>query len=283
MINRLKHFGLLTCLGACVMAAPSFVHAEKAGLMISPTRFVLGESERTVTVDIINKGDARGSYRIELIDMIMPENGSIRELKEGETDSYSLKRFARISPRRTVLKPDGVQKIRILLRRPKDLEDGEYRSHLKVTLTEDNLDRVERAQPTKNLSIQIKPRLAFTIPIIVRQGETHYQVNIDEAKVYFSEQDKARKTPMLEMLFRHKGTRSSMGDIKVHHIKPDGNRTVVVFHPGVAVYRTADSRRIRVPLNVPEGVNLNEGKLHITYVEKVHEGGDLITEKTVNL
>ena len=251
--------------------------------MLFPTRFVLGPTERTVTVDIINKGDARGAYRIELIDMLMPEDGSIRQLEEGESEPYSLRKFARISPRRAEISPDGVQKVRINIRRPRGLADGEYRSHLKVTLTEDNLDSAEEESPKDKVSIKIKSRLAFTIPIIIRQGETTYHVAIEDAGLFYTSAADGKRSPMLNLLLSHEGTRSSMGDIKVYYIDPGGKSTVVSFHPGVAVYRTADRRRVRVPLSVPEGLTLDKGKLRITYVEKEDEGGKLIAEKLLNL
>lgn len=283
MISKIKQCALLACLGFSATVLPSIAYADKASLMLFPTRFVLGPSEKTVTVDIINKGDARGSYRIELIDMLMPEDAAIRELKEGEVDPYSLKKYSRISPRRAELKPDGVQKVRINIRRPKDLPDGEYRSHLKVTLIEDNLDAVEEEKAKENVSIKIKSRLAFTIPIIVRQGETYYRVAITDASVFYTKTDEGKDSPMLNILLAHEGTRSSMGDIKVYHIDPSGKSTVVNFHPGIAVYRTTDKRRIRVPLSLPEGQKLDKGQLRITYVEKENEGGKLIAEKVLDL
>jgi len=280
MASKIKQFVLLVCLGFGATISPSNVDAGQAGLMLFPTRFVLDESERTVTVDIINKGDARGSYRIELIDMWMPEDAAIRQFEEGQDDPYSLAKFARISPRRAVLRPDGVQKVRINIRRPRGLPDGEYRSHLKVTLTEDDLDSVEEERGRENVSIQIKSRLAFTIPIIVRQGETFYRVAIDDVSLSYAE---GKDAPMLSMLLTHEGTRSSLGDIKVFHIDSSGHSSVVNFHPGVAVYRSTDRRRVRVPLSIPDGLTLDKGQLHIVYVEKKNEGGKLIAEKVLDL
>jgi hypothetical protein len=257
--------------------------AGRAELMLSPTRFVLDGSQRTVAVDVINKGDATGSYRIEVVDMIMPEKGAIREIPEGQTDPYSLKAFARISPRKVVLKPGQDQTVRILLRKPSNLQDGEYRSHLKVTLTEDNLDEAENQKPSKNLAIVIKPRLAFTIPIILRQGETHYKVGIEHVRVYYAEQDTKKTSPMLELLFDHEGNRSSMGDIQVTHISPAGKCTVLTYFPGIAIYRNTDRRDISIPLTVPDGVDLTAGQLQISYMEQQREGGGLIATTKLKL
>ena len=251
--------------------------------MLSPTRFVLDGTQRTAAVDVINKGDATGSYRIEIVDMIMPERGAIREIDNGQTDPYSLKAFARISPRKVILKPGEDQMVRILLRKPRNLQDGEYRSHLKVTLTEDNLDEAQTKKPSTNLAIVIRPRLAFTIPIILRQGETHYNVGIEHARVYYAEQDTKKTSPMLELLFTHEGNRSSMGDLKVTHISPTGKSTVLTYFPGIAIYRDADRRRISVPLSVPDGVDLTAGQLQVSYTAQQREGGGLIASMSLKL
>lgn len=286
MLNWIKLTGSLTVV-LVLFAAATPARADKAGLMLFPTRFVLGEKERNVAIDIINKGNARGSYRIELIDMKMPETGAIRELDNNEADPNSIIPFARISPRRAVITPDSSQQVRILLRRPRDLPDGEYRSHLKVTLTEDNLDALENEKPTNNMSIKIKPRLAFTVPIIVRQGNTHFTVSIDDAHVYYSDRDKAREKPIARVNFSLQGNQSSMGDIKISYIDSSGKSTVVDFQPGIAIYRETKKRIIDFPLTLPEGVNLTPGgELQITYLGKVYEtegGGELLAEKTVKL
>lgn len=286
MLNWTKKYRLIALVCVIFITATPSVYAQKAGLMLFPTRFVLDESERSVAIDIINKGDARGSYRIEMVDMKMPETGSIRELMEGETEPYSITDFVRISPRRVVLRPNEVQKVRILIRRPGDLPDGEYRSHLKVTLTEDNLDAIADENRSQNISIKIKPRLAFTVPIILRQGKTDYKVSIDDANVYYGERDMSREKPILKLNFSHEGTQSAMGDIKVSHVGPDGTNTVVNFQPGIAIYRDTNRRIVDFPLSLPEGLKLQSGELYITYLEKIIEGeteGKLIAEKRLKL
>ena len=276
---------MLIPLATIIISNSPIIYAKQASLMLYPTRFVLDERQRNVSVDIINKGDARGSYRIELIDMKMPENTAIRQIGKDEIDPYSLRKFTRISPRRAVLKPNEIQKVRILIRRPKDLPDGEYRSHLKVTLTETDLDKVESNSADKNMSITIKPRLAFTIPIIFRQGNTVNKVAIEQAKVTYHKDDSDKNKPMLDILFSHEGTRSAMGDINVIHTDNKGVDTTVNFFPGVAIYRTTPRRLVSVPLSVPENVNISKGKLHITYSSRVdNESSNLImAEKVLDL
>lgn len=280
-INRF--LGLIPFVWIFALLMSPMAQAGRAELMLSPTRFVLDGTQRTAAVDVINKGDATGSYRIEIVDMIMPERGAIREIDNGQTDPYSLKAFARISPRKVILKPGEDQMVRILLRKPRNLQDGEYRSHLKVTLTEDNLDEAQTKKPSTNLAIVIRPRLAFTIPIILRQGETHYKVGIEHARVYYAEQDTKKTSPMLELLFTHEGNRSSMGDLKVTHISPTGKSTVLTYFPGIAIYRDADRRRISVPLSVPDGVDLTAGQLQVSYTAQQREGGGLIASMSLKL
>ena len=61
---------------------PSFVQAKQAGILLIPTRIVMEKGDRYITVSVKNRGDATGAYRVEIIDMIMQEEGVIRELTE---------------------------------------------------------------------------------------------------------------------------------------------------------------------------------------------------------
>lgn len=254
--------------------------AKQAQLLLLPTRIVMGNSDRFVTVTVKNRGDATGAYRIELVDMVMPEKGVIREVKEGEDDKYSAKPLLRISPRKMVLAPEESQNVRIMVRKPKDLTDGEYRTHLKVTLVTDNIEEETTDKEEQNIAIAIKSRLSLIIPVIIRNGTTDYKVALDKPVLGY---DNASKAPTLDMDFVRTGNRSSMGDIKVTYVAANGKETVVKDLPGVAVYRPTSRRHISLPLEVPQGVSLKGGKLHITYTAQQDEEGKLIAQTDLTL
>ena len=252
---------------------PSFVQAKQAGILLIPTRIVMEKGDRYITVSVKNRGDATGAYRVEIIDMIMQEEGVIRELTEEEEDKYSARPLLRISPRKMILKPSESQNIRLMLRKPKGLEDGEYRSHLKVTLVEDNVTESGEPIVPNNVAIMIKPRFALIIPIIIREGKTEYSMSLDKPKLYYE-----NNKPMLDLLFTREGNRSAMGDVTVTHISKGGTESIIKDHPGIAIYRSTEKRRVVVPLDISKNVSLKNGKLYITYKAQKEEEYRLLAE-----
>ena len=259
----------------------------KAGLLLNPTRIVLEKRERNVALMIKNNGDTRGIYRVELVEMEMQEVGGTRIIPTTEEAPYSAKKLLRISPRRILLDAGQTQNIRVVVRKPKDLEDGEYRSHLKVTLIEDNVDKhgipVKAEESTGGvMSITIKPRFSLIIPLILRHGETHYDVSLSDPAIRYPAN---KGKPALDLTFMRKGNQSSMGDIKVTYTDPENNASVIKYQQGLAVYRPTPKRILSLPLDLPKGVVLDKGKLDITYTEQTKGGkeGKLIAKTELTL
>ena len=172
----------LACASIMLFGATSS-WAKTAELMLVPTRIVLENGAHYATVTVKNSGDGIGRYRIELIDATMQEDGGIKLHDDGSHDQFSALDMLSISPRSMTLKPDEYQTVRILVRNADSLATGEYRSHLKVKMTENDLD-ADTNEPTPDAtSIALKPKLVMVIPIIIRHGETSYQVTIDDAKI----------------------------------------------------------------------------------------------------
>lgn len=249
-----------------VLMTGSNVYA-KAGLLLFPTRVNVDNNERSSMITIKNTGDTRGLYRIELIDMEMLREGGTRVLDENEVFAYSAKKITRISPRRVLVDANSTQNIRISVRKPKNLEEGEYRSHLKITLLEDNVDENGRPMSvlennSNNVGIKIKARMVNVIPLIVRQGKTQYDVTLGTPSLKMAESDSDRHVLIIPI--QRTGNQSSLGNIKVEHIS--GSKiTTLKMQSGVAVYRPLDERLFELPLDVPNGVSLKEGVIKVTY------------------
>lgn len=266
---------LTTFFVLCVLlfSTASTAMAGKAGIVLLPTRIVLGEKDRNVTVTVKNNGDAVGAYRIEVVDMEMPEKGSISKIPEGEDAPYSAKDMIRISPRQIMLKPEESQSVRILVRRPRDLADGEYRSHLKVKLVDDNVMSAEEKEAAENnVAISIKPRFSLIIPMIIREGATSAQLSLANPAL------KRGDKPSLDLTIQREGNQSVIGDIDVIHIALDGKQVKLQHHAGLAVYRPTPRRQVTVPLEVPEGVSLQSGKLQILYRTQDKENSKVMAE-----
>jgi fimbrial chaperone protein len=220
--------------------------------------------------------------------MQMKEDGIVVPLPPGQTDPYSAIPYVHMAPKSMTLKPGESQNVRILLRKPEGLAPGEYRSHLKVRLANDDVEGTQPADEKavapagtgkKETSIAIKAHLVLVIPVIFRHGDTTYTMKIDSPKVVTKEGH-----AKLELYLVRDGNRSSMGDITVNYIPPGGGaaRTIASF-PGVPVYRPTPRRFVSVPLEIPAGVSLSAGTLDITYKAQEKEGGKLLAEEKLPL
>lgn len=252
---------------------------ERAEVMMLPTRVVMENKDRYATVVIKNVGQATGNFSVGLIDMQMREDGMVVPVEEGTTAAYSAIPYVRIAPRSMTLQPGEVQNVRLMLRFPENLEDGEYRAHLRVKIENDNVDASGQPVTSKEVTIAVRANLVLIIPVIVRHGDTSFAMQIESPKVSHD----ASGTPMLDMYLGRDGNRSSMGDISVNYVAADGKTQLLRFFPGVPVYRPTPRRFISIPLDVPKGMTLSTGSLHITYAAQEKEGGGVLAEKTMAL
>ena len=269
-----------------IISCSTHAEAKQAQVLLYPTRLVLENNERNAVFGIKNTGNATGGYRVELVDMHMGEEGSVEQLKAEQTEPFSARKFIRISPRSITLEPGQDQNIRILIRSPESLEAGEYRTHVKVTLVENNLyAREEEAKdsPTKDITVTIKPRLSLIVPLIIRHGETRYSTTIEKASVRYVIDAKGKKSPYADLVLTRKGNRSSMGDIDIDYINEQGKRYKIKHLVGLPIYRPTERRKISLPLEVPSGLVIGKGTLHITYRAQESEGGAVLAEGTFTL
>ena len=257
------------------------VWAKGVQLLLLPTRVVLEGKERFTTMTVKNTGDATGKYRVQVVDTQMDEEGKIHLRDDGQRNAHSAADMLRVSPRVITLPPNEYQTVRILVKKRPDLEDGEYRSHLKVKITENNLEQKEAelsgAEPPQ---ISLKPKLVMVIPALVRHGETGFAARIENVEILPPSQ-KAPK-PHVKVTLTRTGNRSAMGDISIVHIAPGGGEEELRFFAGVAVYREIGRRSVQVPLDV-DMARLNSGQLRVRYLTQKREGGEVLAEKTITL
>lgn len=235
------------------------VWAASAEMLISPTRILMENGSNYATVTIKNIGDATGRYRVDIIDAEMQRSGAVKLLEKGKKEKYSAKDILRISPRSITLRPQEYQAVRLLVRKPKELEEGEYRSHLRFKLTDNN---IEGHEEEKKKGLSITPRLVMVIPAIIRYGKTHYQLTIKQAELTSQANHPEKKS--MKMVIGLSGNQSVMGDILITQ-EQNGKVQELSRHAGIAQYRGTEEREITVPLDkAPTG----NGKIHIEYREQ---------------
>lgn len=260
----LKQIGILLLLAS---------HAMAGELMVHPTRVVFDGNTRTAQIDVINSGAETMTYRISVIRRRMTETGEMVAVESAADGERFADEMIRYSPRQVVVPPGGSQAVRLQLRKPAGLEDGEYRSHLLFQALPP-ADRARTASPSpsgNDLQIELTAVYSVSIPLIVRHGATAAEVAIRDVAV----QDQA-----VTFTLDRKGTRSVYGDLIVSLHGARAQERVLARANGVAVYTPNGSRRVRIPLP-PDRFPLAAGELRVTFAERAEQQGRVQAESRI--
>jgi len=255
-----------------------------ASLLITPSRVVFEDRTRTEQVTLNNKGNETATYRISFIRQNMTEDGKFVPVEENEEGLYS-DEIVRYSPRQITLEPGQSQVIRLMLRKPKGLADGEYRSHMLMqalpkTTKSDISKAVEKG--SNEISVEITTIVGVSIPVIVRHGKLNAELKLANAR-YVKRID-ANDKSYIELEMNRTGNKSVYGDFRVNYMPESGEPVVVGYVKGVAVYSPNTLRRFQIPLNTPGGLEFKKGYFHITYTESgKDEQSGLIDAVDLNL
>jgi len=259
--------------------------AQGAGdLVVTPTRIVFEDRTRSAQVTLANRGSATATFRISLIDMVMDANGEMREAQSGE--ARSVESLVRYAPRQIEIEPGAHQVVRLSLRKPADLADGEYRSHMFFrAVPPESAGRSvtdETALQENELRIQLIPIYGVTIPVIVRQGTLSLSAAVTETVHLPATGDLPER---LEINLTRQGERSAFGDVVATYQAAGGAEKIVVGRISrLAVYTPNDARRVMMTLQVPDGVNLTPGgTLTVSYRATEDEGGQVLAEQSITL
>jgi P pilus assembly chaperone PapD len=259
---------------ACMCAALGLFAAppvQAAGdLLVAPTRVVL-DGARGTEVILNNIGSETATYRVSLELRRMLPDGSLEEVSTDSPNAHDAATLGMISyaPRRVVLPPNQPQAIRIGIRAPQGLADGEYRAHMLFRAIPDAKPAVPQDGPKEGVSISLTPIYGVTIPVIVRQGNLTATAAIADPKVIASDHG-----PMIAFKLTRQGNRSTYGRIRV--TKPGVEKPLVEAR-GIAVYAELGERMVMLPVSTEVAAQLR-GPAKIEYLEDNDAGGGTIAE-----
>lgn len=232
-------------------------------LMIYPRRLVFGSNQRSMDVTLANSGSDSSSYVLSWKNYRMTESGQFTEITEPDSGQYFAEPVLRFYPREVTLAPGESQKVRIQRANNRPLPIGEYRSHLEFRSSKPvkSLEAASKDE-TEGIQTKLNMHLAITIPVIIEIGDLKTQVTLQNEELL------ARDDRSLHLQFEiiRSGNQSSFGDFTLNHKDKDGKLTQVGLVKGVAVYTPIESRRYSIPLNLPEGHQLNSGILLLEYL-----------------
>ena len=166
------------------MAASIAQPASAAGdLLVAPTRIVL-EGGRGTEVILNNVGAETATYRISLELVRMTADGGLADVVPGTESDKEKATLGLISyaPRRVTLAPNQPQVVRVGVRMPEGLPDGEYRAHMLFRGLPDAVPATT-VQPRSGVSIALIPIYGVRIPVIVRKGALNATAAISDVRL----------------------------------------------------------------------------------------------------
>lgn len=267
---------LLPCLFALVSQS---AHAE---LMLHPTRIVFDKADRAAQVELINNSKEAATYRITLVNRRMTDDGRFEPVAAPLAGELFADPMLRYSPRQVTLQPGTAQTVRLMLRKPAALPDGEYRSHLhfeKLPNAAGNTSIEAQGKPAE-IGVMLNALVGASMPVIVRHGTTSATVGLSNLVLHKAE---AGRAPMVALQFDRSGSRSVYGDLQVTFTPHGGAPQLLANAGGIAVYSPNTVRHAALPLQVPQGMPLARGTLNVVYRHRADAGGGVLAQAALPL
>ena len=179
--RRLARTGvaLAMALTAGLVSAPA---AAQGDLLIAPTRVIISQGGSSEVI-LSNIGTDPATYRISVELRRMTEDGDFATVSEAEATpaEQAALQMVTYAPRRIALLPGQPQSVRISIRPPVGLPDGEYRVHLNFRAVPPALKPEASTEPAAGVSIKLTPVYGITIPVFVRRGRLEASATLASA------------------------------------------------------------------------------------------------------
>lgn len=262
----------------CTLLAAQHARAD---LMLYPTRLVFEKNQRAAQIELINNGAEPATYRLSLVNRRMGEHGDFLAIDAPGPGELFADPMLRFSPRQVTLQPGTAQTVRIMLRKPAGLGDGEYRSHLQFDKLPDaqGANSVEAQGATgKDIGIVLTALVGASVPVIVRHGATTAGVTLSHLALAGTP-----AAPLLAIQFERSGNSSVYGDLNVTFTPRGGSEQTLAKMGGIAVYAPNLQRQAKLALQPPPGVVLANGIVQVSYRERADAGGNLLAQASLVL
>lgn len=238
-------------LAAGVVLGSFFIAQDAQAVRLSMKRIIFEGPKRSDIITLINNTAAEKTYRLGWRHFRMEEDRLLVKL-EGQDDPKAegmkwADQMIRYAPRRVTVPPGGSQQVRLLLRRPRDLAEGEYRSHLWIVTeakAQDFAANPNDAAASHSFRLSMNP--AVTIPVFVRHGDLKAEAGI----IGLTLSKDAEGLTHAKFAITRSGGRSLYGDIRLICTGGGGNYIASQIR-GIAVYTEIGKRNFDMEYEVP--------------------------------
>ena len=241
-----------------------------ATIDIVPQKIVMEPRDRGGDFTILNLFNKTGTFRIELINYKQNEQGVYKKLSTPLDPDFDPQKYVRFSPRQFSLPPGGRQKVRLSLRKPSGLPEGEYRFHVKAYRFADSNDL-----KSDDNAVKIQMNTGVVIPVVVRHGNTQSDAKIRNARIV-NKENSFKKELHLDIL--REGSASAIGKIEVLWKNEALEAEKIGEISNANVFTDITKRTFRVPLqkNLPPHTPLG-----VRYSDDSNRKGKIFDEVVV--
>ena len=256
---------------------------QAQGVSVTPLRVLFDGRTRSTTVFLSNRTSTANSYRIELVNRRMLQDGNIVPAEEAGPGEYFADELISFSPRRVTIAPQAAQTIRLLVRRPRGEipDDIEYRTHMSIrsippTPRLEDIENLERVIEEQRIEVQPQVTVETVIPILIRFGDPKAQIRLTRPS--FVNVDPELGYSALTIDMERSGDRSVYGDLEVFHTPIGGSEVRVFITRGLAIYSPVTIRTKRIRFRDVDPARLTSGTLRVRYTETPDMHGDQTAE-----
>ncbi len=276
----LKTFTIKLLILVLTLLFPAFSMAQ-GDLLITPRRVVFEGNKQIEEITLANTGQDTAFYSISFLQYHMTEDGSFEEITEPKQGQLFADPVLRYFPRSIELAPGESQVVRMQLRRLPNMQEGEYRSHLYFRAVPDErpLGEEDALADSTAIGIRLTPIFGISIPVIVRIGDLSASLTLSNLNL----EKTADNQLVLKTELTREGSQSVYGDLTADYIAPGAEPVNVGLVRGIAVYTPNTLRRFSMPLNVPEGTDLSNGKLMVRFSSSNEAKPEVFDEKELIL
>lgn len=246
-------------------------------LLVAPTRALFEGGQSTAVVNLINRSSKVLTYRLSFIRYRSDESGGLHEVGAIRIGERFADEFVRFTPRRVVLQPQQTQSVRLLLRKPQDLPDGEYVSFLRMAVTPTTtIAGSGETSDDAGISIKLIPLYGVAIPVIIRNGDLQAQYNLGEMSLNYT-----NARPYLVFDINKSGLKSLYGNIKVFWSSSDASNLEVGRLIEFAIRSEDSLRHMQIPITIPDGKKLSNGQLTVRLIDAEMQNREKILDEAV--
>ena len=259
---------------------PTF--AGTKGASVVPTRVIIDWPNRVAKFRLINNNKEQCRYIISANSMQMSNYGKCTKIESPDSDDIAIQRMLRFSPRKATLAPGEWQTIRLMVRKPANLADGEYRVNLLFEPLPDFKEKTsQNKQNQAGLSVHFNYVINISVPVIMRFGTGGF-VKITPHKPVLTI-SKAKKF-ILEIEFFREGSYSFYGDVIVYHIDSNGTSPKEIgSNKGFSIYASSKKRIVKVPISDQNKQLLSNGKIKVDILNREKKGLPVVCSESFNL